>query len=247
MLSLIRIIPGRIALSLLLLVGIYSVANYIIIKGIVTPNHLLMEHELARMEVERFVDALSRETEVLATTALDWAAWDDTYAFVHDQNPQYIESNLSNTTLIDNKFNLLAIFRLDGSLVWSQVIDLETKEPIILKELPPDGLEANHPMLRHNDVNSSIAGLFKTVRGPMLFASRPIVTSEKNGPIVGTLVFGRLLTEQLLAKLREQTKVSSRLISLTAKETIAEIPVDISLLRPGNPFVFQFNTDTITV
>ena len=135
MLSFIRIIPGRVILSLLLLVGIYSAANYFTIKWIVTPNHLLVERKLAQKEVERFVDALSRETEALAITTHDWAAWDDTYAFVHDQNPQYIASNLSDTTLIDNKFNLIGIFRLDRTLVWSRSIDLETGEPIALEEL----------------------------------------------------------------------------------------------------------------
>ena len=108
-------------------------------------------------------------------------------------------------------------------------------------------LEPNYSLLHHNEVNNSIAGLQKTVRGPMLITSRPIVTSQNQGPIAGTLIFGRLLTERLLTKLSDQTKVFFRLISLDNREAIDEISADISTLGPATPFVFHYNTDTITV
>ncbi|MGB3211381.1 MAG: CHASE4 domain-containing protein [Desulforhopalus sp.] len=247
MYSLIKMIPGRIFLGLLLLVAIYSIANYAVIRWIVTPNHLRVEGKLAQMDMERLVEALLREKETLATTVHDWAAWDDTKTFVHDRNREYIASNLSDTTLFDSEINLLYIFRLDGSLVWSRLLDLETEEPMVLTELPANGLQSNHPLVHHSGVNSSTAGLKKTVRGPMLIASHPIVSSENQGPIVGTLVFGRLLTERLMTKLRQQTKVSGRLIGLDDQQLLAELPSDVSSLGPATPVVYHYDTDRIAV
>ncbi|TKB11382.1 CHASE4 domain-containing protein [Desulforhopalus sp. IMCC35007] len=243
--SFIKIIPGRVVLSLLLLVLIYSVANYFMIKWIVTPKHAQVERALINKEMARFVEALLRETEVLANVAHDWAAWDDTYKFIKDRNPEYITSNLLDSTLIDSGFNVLFIFRLDGSLAWSRALDLETRQPIQLEELPPTGLPPTHPLLRHKEVNSAVIGLQKTTRGVMLIASHPIVSSENMGPIVGTLMFGRLLTERVITKLREQTKVNCRFINLDDQKSLAKIPIDLSAFGPQNPFILHYKASDI--
>ncbi len=43
--------------------------------------------------------------------------------------------------------------------------------------------------------------------GLILVSSRPVITIENQGPVRGTLVLGRLLTDAFMAQLREQTQV----------------------------------------
>lgn len=63
MLPLIKLIRGHVVLYLILLVSIYSFANYFIIKLIVSPRHLQVERKLAQQEMERYTKALIRERE----------------------------------------------------------------------------------------------------------------------------------------------------------------------------------------
>ena len=247
MLCFIKSLRGHIFLYMILLVSIYSIANYFIIKFIVSPRHLQIERNLAQQETERFTQALLREGEALGTIAHDWSAWNDTYDFIQNPNLEYITSNLSNTTLTDGGFNLLYFVRLDGSLVWSRLLDLETGEDIVLDQLPPSGLQYNHPLLLHSEVDNAINGLIKTAHGPLLIASHPIVTSENKGPILGTLIFGRFLTEQLMTKLRVQTKVKCRIIDLDDHNTLSGLPIDVSSLGPNTPSLFYKTENKIIV
>jgi signal transduction histidine kinase len=247
MLSLIKSLRGHVFLYMILLVSFYSVANYFIIKLIVSPRHSQIERSLAQQETERFIQALLREGEALATIAHDWSAWNDSYDFVQRPNPEYITSNLSDMTLTDGGFNLLSFYRLDGSLVWSRLFDLETQKEIVIDKLPSSGLPPDHPLLHHPNVESVINGLMHTAYGPLLIASHPIVTSENEGPIVGTLMFGRFLTEQLMTKLEIQTKVRCRIIDLHAQNTLSRIPIKVFSLGPDTPFLFHESSNKIEV
>ena len=247
MLGKIRLIQGRAFLSLLLLVSIYSLSNYFIIKLIVSPRHLQVELHLAQQEMERLTSALRREEEVLRAIVHDWSAWDDTYEFVQNANPEYITSNLSDTTFANIELNLLYIYRLDGSLVWGRLLNLETKKEMNLPEYPPTGLDSGHFLLCPPKEDSSSSGILKTTHGPLLIAVHPIITSENTGPIVGTMMFGRLLTEELMAKLQKQANVNCRLLDLDDQESLAKIPADISTLGSETPFVFYDTENEIIV
>ena len=50
--------------------------------------------------------ALNREIYHLDSFTNDWAAWDDTYRFMQDRDPIYIESNLVDQTFVGNRLNL---------------------------------------------------------------------------------------------------------------------------------------------
>jgi signal transduction histidine kinase len=247
MISILRLLQQKVFFSLLVLVSIYSIANCYIIKWIITPNQLQVERKLAQQEMERFIEALMRELKVLDTMAHDWGAWNDTYTFVEDHNQEYITSNLNDETLIGCEINLLYIYNREGSLIWSRLLDLNTKEKIVLKELPPGSLRPDHPLLHHPTLNGSITGLHKTASGPLLLASHPIITSLSNGPIIGTLVFGRLLTSQLLTKLREQTRVCCSVISFNESEIPGNLREDITQLNSEKHSVFRETTDEILV
>lgn len=247
MISILRLLQQKVFFSLLVLVSIYSIANCYIIKWIITPNQLQIERKLAQQEMERFTEALMRELKVLDTMAHDWGAWNDTYTFVKDHNQEYITSNLNDETLIGCEINLLYIYNREGSLIWSRLIDLNTKEKIVLKELPPGSIRPDHPLLHHPTLDGSITGLHKTASGPLLLASHPIITSLSNGPIIGTLVFGRLLTSQLLTKLREQTRVCCSVISFIESEIPDNLREDIARLSTEKQHVFRETTDEILV
>ncbi len=156
----------------------------------------------------------------------DWSAWDDTYVFIKDANKSYIKSNLIPESLVSLEVNLTLFIQPSGRIVFGtgfdQIHQKETPIPEALRaHLSPKSL-----LLRHRNPKSSIRGIIVLPQGPMLISSRPIVTSEEKGPIRGTLIFGRFLDADLIAKL---TKISR--LSLTMHALNETMPADFQLAR----------------
>lgn len=221
---------STIVLILLGVFFLYLGFYYGIQRFIIFPSFVALEQEETKKDIDRCVEALRREIHHLDAFTYDWAAWDDTYQFVEDRNTFYIESNLVLDTFIDSSLNLIYICNLKGEVVWGEVRDLKTMEVIQLRDFPQNALLQTHPLRAHKSLESSIAGILMTERGPMLVASRPILTSNNEGPIRGTVIMGRFLGADLIKTLEAQTRVTFQLwpvnnrgIPLNEKEALAHI------------------------
>ena len=233
--------------GLLLLVGGFTLANFLVVRQIVAPNNNRIELAIAKKDMDRVAQALQREIRFLSTFTLDWAAWDDTYDFITSANQQYIVSNLVDTTFADNNLNLIAYYDTEGRSVWQRIVDLETMEDLQLAEFPDQGLAADHPLLAHADPLSEVAGIMVLADGEtaMLVASRPIVTSEGKGPIVGTLVFARFFNCAAEREIRNLTKIDLQIHSLAELNSPYYDKDLVTELNSGGADVFRVKDQTI--
>lgn len=94
---------------------LYIVSNQILIK-----SYLQIENTSVTNNIQRIEDALSNEESELSLKLIDWAAWDDTYKFIQDKNPEYIKSNLNNSSLVNLKLNLAAFFDENKQVVFKK-------------------------------------------------------------------------------------------------------------------------------
>jgi len=243
----VRILRLFFIIGLLVLVASFSTANYLIVRHFVKPNNIRLEDALAKKDMERVQAALQREIHFLSTFTHDWASWDDTYAFIHDANNKYIESNLVPSTFTDNSLNLIAYYDLQGHVIWQKILELGSGKEISLPEFPKTGLPSDHPLLAHSGVDSDISGIMCLQQGLMLIASRPVTTSDGQGPVAGTLVFGRFLDEQNEQRIIEQTKSDLHILLLSrlSQSHIARTVIDA--LSKGAPFVFKEDPARIQV
>jgi two-component system NtrC family sensor kinase len=226
---------SKILLILLVVVTLYAALDYGIQRLVVFPSFIALEQHEAKKDLERCFEALRRESYHLDTFNHDWAAWDDTYEFVRDRNADYISSNLVAQTFIDNKLNLIYVCDEAGRVVWGEIRNVDTWQRMHLKGFPAESLPPTHPLLSHASVDSAIAGVFTTEYKPMLVSSRPIVTTNNEGPIRGTLIMGRFLSEDSVQTLVEQTRVNFRLWPITGHaipEAQREVLNDISDDQP---------------
>lgn len=65
---------------------------------------------------------------------------------------------------------------------------------------------ASSPLINHGDTESVISGLLRLEDGAIFFISCPILTSKREGPIMGSFVIGRLFDENKLAEFSEMTQ-----------------------------------------
>lgn len=190
-------------IALILLVS----ALYIVQRQVLLLSFAQLEEQQVQRNVRRAQRAIMEEVRQLDILAGDWAAWDDTYQFVQDHNEAYRKANLLDQVFLNARLNLIIIMDAADNMVFGRQFDLLTEQEIALPEFSPDVLRPGHPLLDHADVNSSKTGLVSTAHGPLLLASRPIVTSDNRGPIRGTLIMGRFLDESVISRIAHTTEL----------------------------------------
>jgi sensor domain CHASE-containing protein len=181
--------------------------TYAILNAIVGPAFDRLEIDDATRNLVRAERAVNSDLNVLHSISLDWASWDDTYAFARGEYPGFSKSNLDRSSLTKLNLNLVLIFDENGREVWGQVLQGDaTMSPAVLGVL-----DAAEPVemrrILHTRLDTSTRGLLRTDLGPMLLSSRPILTSQDGGPIAGTLVMGQFLDHARMLRLRERTEV----------------------------------------
>ncbi len=229
-------IHKKILLLLLLSVSVYTVLGIVFQQFIILPSFHALETEEARKDIQRCVDALHREVHHLDLFCFDWAAWDDTYHYIAEPTEAYERSNLSAASFLDNNVNLIYLFDRRGDVVWGQYYDLEEEEPVPFPDFPGEGLAANHHLLNHSTRDDYVHGIYRSSRGPLLLASRPILPSEaaENEEIRGTFIMGRLLSPAILDEIRQQTQVDLEVYPIDdgrVPEAIRSLPVETEEIR----------------
>ena len=206
-----------------------------------------LEDRSIRQDVQRAVDALQNEVAGLYGKVGDWSNWDDTYAFIENAQPAYLESNLTNTAFVDLRVNLMVFVHASGRIVHAKAVDLkdeaETSLPAVFRgDLPPD-----HLLLQPARTTDGLKGILLLPEGVLLVAARPIMTSEGEGPARGTIIMGRYLDQDKITRLSDLTHLSLAVGRLdnpdlsadfqTASAALADL--DPVLVRPTGPHHIQ--------
>jgi len=199
---------------------------YLIARVILMESFTELEEQYVHLDVQRAQSALSDELAALDTLLSDWAAWDDTYTFIVDTNEEYIASNLADKAFTDFRLNLILFVNPSDQIIFGKSFDLESKSEIPVPQSLQDHLP-DDALLRHLSARSSIRGIMLLPEGPLLIASRPILTSEKEGPIRGTMIMGRYLDSAKLERLAQITHLSLALYRLDD----AHMPPDFQAAR----------------
>lgn len=201
---------------------LFGVTQGLIQHYVISPRFAALERREAKKDLLRCVRTLETETEHLKALTHDWASWDDTCDFIKGGGPDYEEANLVLETFVDASLNAICFFDGNGDLFWGKAVDIETGAPLQIRLLSEGKLLQDHPLfvdassfVYQKDISKS--GIMRTEYGPMLVASLPILNTENKGPVMGTMVMARLITEEMKDRLRDQTQV----------------PFDIKMIDPG--------------
>ncbi|NJO40573.1 MAG: HAMP domain-containing protein [Cyanobacteria bacterium CRU_2_1] len=202
---------------------------YLIASTILIGSFKQVEYEATHHTVEGAVDAIHQTSQQFSDRYADWAAWDDTYAFIAGEKPDFVDINLNPGSLINIRVNLAIFIDSSGQIVYSTRFDPETQQMSPIPDDLKQYLTSGDLLLQHANPESSLNGILMLSEGPMLITSRPILTSEDEGPIRGTLIFGRKLDDQEIAHLAEITRLSLSLTPLHPNQ----LPADFPTLQQG--------------
>lgn len=217
-----------------LIIAIFVFSQFIVLESF---NDL--EEKNALENTQRVQDAFRNDIDYLDSMVLDWAVWDDSYEFIEDANEEYINSNLVDETFTGIELNLIMFINSSGTIIYGNAYDLTEDESVPVPHSMEEHISPNSLLLSHSETDSSISGIISLPEGPMLVASRPIVTSDFEGPIRGTLIFGRYLNSDIISQLSDVTHLS---VAASLPDD-PQIPADVgraaSSLSKDTPIVVQ--------
>ncbi|QGY40538.1 HAMP domain-containing protein [Pseudodesulfovibrio cashew] len=235
----------KVTLSAILLLSIVAMAaEYLATNFAVKSGFDELERELVIADAHRAHNDLLKEQAILDAFVWDWASWDDTYAFIEDHNQEYVDSNLPEDTFTDQHLNLILIANARGEVIYGRALDGEGNDMAdLLADFQNTVMGKDIPPLPDSEGKG---GLITLVRGPLLFAARPILTSNGEGPSRGTLVMGRLLTDSAAesASERLELNVTIHAVTQTPDSTGPDHTADIQ--SDNGVFIQVRDEDTIT-
>lgn len=179
------------------------------------------EEQDARQMVKGMTNLLTQTIDQFNVRFADWSSWDDAYTFVQDGNENFRQTNLVDAQLNVMRLNLMAFVQPSGHLMFGTGFDLKRQRKVPLPPLIQQHLKPGDRLMSHTSPDSSLAGLINLPEGPMIVASRPILTSEGKGPIQGTLIVGRYLYGPELERLTRTVQIPFRV------QTTSTLPQDV--------------------
>ena len=200
-------LKNKVAAILVLIMVISTLTFYGVFKLIVFKSFVDAENNDAEHDMHQCISSLRLEIKHLDRFVHDWSSWDDVYKFATDGNREFIKENLDWTEFRDQSLNLIHFYDRNGKLIWGKTFDLKTEKEIPLDLVKELNAALFHRLIIEQKPERFSSGIIQTSIGPMMIAARPILTSENKGPIHGTLIMGRLFTEESLTALSEQVGV----------------------------------------
>ena len=214
----------KVSVTLLAVMGTFVVLTYLILNTTVAPAFHEMELAAAETNLVRARHAIRNDLDNLAAIVGDWAPWDDAYNYALGKYPAFTASNLDRPTLENLDLDALLIYDRDGRRLWGELMqDGALVDPAPLGVFEP-GDPKSERLVRHHSLDSRTEGLLQTDLGPMMLSSRPIITSDNEGPIAGTMIMAQFLDAERMAGLRKRTEVA-----LSWHVLDHEMPVDPEL------------------
>ncbi|MFA6500102.1 MAG: CHASE4 domain-containing protein, partial [Desulfurivibrionaceae bacterium] len=216
---------------------LHAVSQYVLLQSFKE-----LEIHTARHCLTQIGKELATGLEVLDTLNRDWAWWDDAHAFVAKPSPEFIATNLTDETFASAKLDLMGFFAPDGAPACLINYDRQRGEKVGVPDALLDFFKTHPELVRHADAESVRKGIVIFPQGPMLFVSRPILTSTKQGPVQGALVFGRALDAKEIGLIAQSEEVFLKVTTLVeAQESPRQLETIKKIQASGERMAISAN------
>lgn len=160
-------------------------------------------------EMDRVVKALQHQSDEVSRFTYDYGVWDDSYRYVQEPNPSYIDSNFLPDTFSSLGIDAVLIFDNQGELLFSQAYDpgseAETQVPV--ESLFVEGSQIRHLAFTDFAASQTEAvldkGLMAGERYLLAYARVTVLPSKPEGEPMGTFAMVRAITPGVVAHLAE--------------------------------------------
>jgi len=201
----------------LMVVLISSIAKVLVLDG-----YSQLEKNNILQNVEQALRMVDDEVSQVKSVVGDWAPWDDSYQFIQDNNQDYIDNNLGDSSITNLAIDFLVYLGIDREVRYCKYVDPETEEDAVCPDAIEQFLLASPFIQRSDEASETVSGLAMLGNVPAFLAAGPIVTSRFAGPVRGTLVAGRFLLPAEIERLAARIRLALRFESLAGRDLPAD-------------------------
>jgi len=218
----------------------------LIADNVLNSSYRSLEEKKMNTNIERFHNALNNEINQLDAAVGDWSAWDDTYKFIAGEDNEFPNQYMDNATMTNLRTNVMIYVNTSGNIVYERGFDYSEQKIINVSSSLNNYFYKDSILVNFVDLNSSIKGIIQLPEGPILIASKPIITSYRQGPIRGSIIWGRYLDSNEQNFLSTITNLS---VSINNFNDPAAPPdfreAALSFTKNGGTFIQPIDSDYI--
>jgi len=217
----------KINLALAAAVAASALLNYGALHLTVMPSFLALESQSAERNQSRALEAIELEKDQVANSSGDYAFWDDTYEFMTGGQPDYVEKNVNPESLQTLGINYFALIDATGKVVLDAGYDFSRDEATPAQLFGRPAVASDDVFTEAAKGSDPASGLIQTTLGLATGGYAPVLRSDRSGPAVGTLVFGRLVD---LDQLKTATKVNFDIVPVDqgVSGQTSDVAIDLS-------------------
>jgi len=230
-------IKGKTGLIILIFFILFSTLSYGIQRAFIYPIFRNLEHEEAKKNLYRALEAIFNEIDRIETLCRDWSSWDDTYLFIKDKSNEHLQTHLQQKTFIINKLNFILFCDTSGYVVWWDCYDLVTGEGMESSDSLKDQILKESRLVSYNPDSSlsSVSGVLTVKPYPLLLSSHPVMKGTSGGSMQGYVVFGRFLDPDLVEEFNDQSEFDFDVITIREETISTELKEIADQITDDNP------------
>ncbi|WP_291325622.1 PAS domain S-box protein [Desulfovibrio sp. UCD-KL4C] len=207
-------------LSIIFIAVFFIVGEILVTTLVVKKGFQDLENEKVYASISSANKSIQNELATLDALLLDWSAWNDTYDFAQNLNSDYIESNFTIDTFLNQSLAAIILRDTNRKVILAQAINTDGEKDQYLENDIINHSNKSLPAIP--DSAGGNGGIITLSNGELiLVAERQILTSDSTGPAMGTMMMVRPLSSKILEE------ISGR---LGFPVSIQSVPLNLDLL-----------------
>ena len=163
-------------------------------------EYLSMDEEISQQNVIRAFSEINHRLISLRTLTAEWSVWDDTYAYMAGEYPEYIENNIFDQSFTTLNINFMLFYDTDGHLFYGEGYDIIRNKNI---DIPSELTKIfAGDAFREERLTIGMTGIISTDNKKLLICALPIQKSDWRGSN-GTLMIGRYLDDSIVNEINK--------------------------------------------
>lgn len=195
-----------------------------------------IEMSHASQDLVRVRKAIESELAALDTTARDYASWDLTYGFMARPTSEFVMRELSDSTLRTIRVDALLLLDTARKLVCVKSLNHVSERSIGADDMN-DFAEAVTSLMGPVVTDTGVSGVIRTKPGVFLFAARPILNSEHQGPSRGILIMARRIDDELLRQVSRTVDLPLVILETSQGNPMENASGGISLVESDDGYI----------
>jgi signal transduction histidine kinase len=201
-------LSNRLLLMVTILMGLYAFVVYGIQRLVIMPDFQNLERIEGERDVERTYEVLTKKIGDVEDVGHTIAAMPVVVKSVASGNVDSLNKELDIGHFLQNKVSLIYLFDLKGNVLWGKVYELDTLKEVYLPNFRQTLKNHGDDLLKHDSIYSAQGGLIVSDLGPMLLVSLPVHDDSPEKKIIGTIVAGRFVDNDIINSISTETKVA---------------------------------------